>query len=70
VTPTADLRALIESLRREHYDCEDCWYSCPKSEGGCCDDAQTGCTCGADAHNARVNEALAHIDSYGAGRDH
>ena len=65
----AELVALIESLRRTHYTCEDCWYSCPKSEEGCCDDAQTGCTCGADEHNARVNAALAHIGRSAGGDD-
>lgn len=27
---------------RQHYYCEDCWYSCPKAEDGCCDDRQGG----------------------------
>lgn len=38
----------------EHYECEDSWYSCPMSEGGCSNDGRDGCTCGAD----RVAEVL------------
>lgn len=41
-----------------HYSCDDCWYSCPKSEDGCCNEAEGDeCNCGADKHNAEV-EAL------------
>lgn len=41
---------------RPHYICEDCWYSCPKSEDGCYNDAEgTECNCGAESHNERVN---------------
>lgn len=47
----------LHRLRREHLDVEDCWYSCPKAEDGCCDDAQGDeCNCGADTHNALVDE--------------
>jgi hypothetical protein len=39
---------VIAALRKvRHYECEDCWYSCPESEDGCCDDRQEGCTCSA-----------------------
>jgi hypothetical protein len=55
----ADLRELIDALRRHHTYCEDCWYSCPKATEGCCDDSQgEDCNCGADEHNARVDAAL------------
>jgi len=31
-----------------HYYCEDCWYSCPLAEEGCCDEeAGDECNCGA-----------------------
>ncbi len=55
----ARLRAYLEAARRSHYVCEDCWYSCPKS-GSCCNDEidRTKCNCGADAHNAKIDEAL------------
>lgn len=51
----------LNRLRRSHYECGDCWYSCPKSEGGCCNDAESGCTCGADEHNAIIDSLLAHV---------
>ena len=41
--------------RRTHHECEDSWYSCPKSEDGCADDFKTGCTCGAEEHNAMID---------------
>src|SRR5690348_4665068 len=31
------LRKALEGLRRGHYECEDCWYSCPKAEDYCND---------------------------------
>lgn len=48
----------IETLRREHLGCEDCWYSCPKSEEGCCDERVTDCICGADKHNEKLDSLL------------
>ncbi len=53
------LRNALIAVKIPHHVCEDCWYSCPKS-GACCDDTAdpTECTCGADAHNAKIDEAL------------
>jgi hypothetical protein len=31
----------------EHYECSDCWYSCPNSKDGCCDDTVKRCICNA-----------------------
>ena len=43
-------------MYRTHYECEDSWYSCPASEGGCArDDYDTECDCWADEHNALVD---------------
>ena len=53
-----DFIKLIEAAekRTHHYECEDPWYSCPKSENGCADDRMgPECTCGAD----EMREALA-----------
>ena len=51
---------LASLARRKHYYCEDSWYSCPKAEGGCANDAEGGeCNCGADKHNAKVDALLA-----------
>ena len=44
---------------REHYSCEDCWYSCPKSVDGCCNEGEgTECNCGAEKHNAEARALL------------
>jgi len=60
-------KALIEDGERlasfikpkSHHNCEDCWYSCPKSEDGCCDE-QWGdeCNCGADKWNKEIKPIL------------
>jgi hypothetical protein len=51
-------RGELEKLRIAHYSCEDNWYSCPKSEDGCCNDMWDECNCGADKHNAILETAL------------
>lgn len=52
----------LEKLRREHKYVDDCWYSCPKAEDGCCDHTRgEDCDCGADAHNALVDKMLAAV---------
>jgi len=49
----------LEKLRVEHYQCEDSWYSCPKSEDGCANEFEgDGCNCGADKHNEIIDQAL------------
>ena len=45
---------------REHYYCEDSWYSCPKATDGCSQDNDGECTCGADDHNAEVLKVFAN----------
>jgi len=64
-----DFRALCAELatlaKREHYYCEDSWYSCPKAEDKCANDSEgEDCNCGADIHNAKV-EAIAVLAKYG-----
>jgi len=50
----------LNKAKRTHYSCEDCWYSCPKSGDGCCDDRQGDeCNCGTDKWNAEVDAMLA-----------
>lgn len=53
---------LANLAMREHYWCEDGWYSCPFAEDGCSNDDidPTKCTCGADEHNAKV-KSLAEV---------
>ena len=46
----------ITLFTRHHHECEDGWYSCPKSEDGCWDDQYDAnkCNCGADENNEMV----------------
>jgi len=63
-----ELEAVLPKLRMEHRYCEDGWYSCPKAEGGCANEVhgvQTECNCGADEHNALIDETLEVIDAKG-----
>lgn len=54
----ADREQKARELLGKHYVCEDCWYSCPLSEDGCCDDRQPKeCNCGLD-ENVRGLVAL------------
>ena len=51
------LAAIIAILG--HYECEDCWYSCPKStEGSCNDDAGDECNCGVEKIAERILAVL------------
>lgn len=54
------LEGALREQQREHLYVEDCWYSCPKAEDGCCDERQGDeCNCGADAANAKIDAVLA-----------
>lgn len=49
-------KAALERLKG-HQECDDCYYSCPLSEAGCCNpDGGTECTC----NGSFVQAALAH----------
>lgn len=50
------INALANLAIRNHYQCEDNWYSCPKSEDGCSNDNynKTECNCGADEINIAI----------------
>jgi hypothetical protein len=57
------LVAVLRSMKRKHSECEDSWYSCPKSENGCANDgAGDECDCGADNANEMIDKA---IEEYG-----
>lgn len=57
------LVAVLRSMKRKHSECEDSWYSCPKSESGCSNDgAGDECDCGADNANEMIDKA---IEEYG-----
>lgn len=48
--------------RRDHYYCEDRWYSCPKHEDGCANDSEGNeCNCGADKANQEIDSAIAAL---------
>ena len=57
---------LAKLARRQHYYCEDPWYTCPAHPEGTANDFKERgvCDCGADEHNAAV-EAL-HARIFGA----
>ena len=56
------LKAL--AMRDHYWNDEDCWYSCPKSPDGCCnEEAGDDCRCGADAVNAEVERTFSAIEA-------
>jgi len=58
-----DTIARFINLKIGHYECPDCWYSCPKSPEGCCDDSKENdkCYCGADEHNKQIDNLITLI---------
>jgi len=60
-----DLLLRLESLKVKHFECEDSWYSCPKSEGGNSNDCLRDdyCNCGADLHNKKIDDLIEEINS-------
>ena len=49
----------LDNNRRNHYYCEDTWYSCPKHEDGCANDSEGNeCNCGADKANQEIDSAI------------
>ena len=52
----------LESNKQKHNYCEDTWYSCPKHEDGCANEAEGAeCNCGADEINAQFDKAITAI---------
>lgn len=63
--PMTDHAQRAVELAGSHYNCEDPWYSCPKSSDGCVNDAQgPECNCGVDKRTKQIDAALtqAHAD--------
>lgn len=53
-------REIVERLRCvPHYECDDGWYSCPKSTEGCCDESAVGYNCNV----LIIYEAADHIET-------
>jgi hypothetical protein len=62
LTPPPAIREEIVRIIGKHRECDDCWYSCPKSEDGCCDDdAGTDCNCGVDRQIEELTALLARV---------
>jgi len=54
-----DVHALLAGSKRGHHQCDDSYYSCPKSPDGPWDaDYDTDCDCGADEWNTQVEALL------------
>lgn len=52
----------LENNKQDHRCCEDTWYSCPKHEDGCLNDAEGDeCNCGADETNAEIDKTITAI---------
>lgn len=63
-----DLRPLIQGLHslaiREHdHNSDDSFYSCPKHPEAWSDKKGQPCDCGADSHNARVEDVMRMLPS-------
>jgi hypothetical protein len=56
------VRDLAQAGKRSHHECEDPWYSCPKSPGGCSNESEgENCNCGADEHNAKIHNLFCSL---------
>lgn len=54
---------VLPTLKIKHRYCEDCWYSCPKHEDGCCNEAEgEDCNCGADEHNSKIDALMKEME--------
>ena len=57
------LKEVLPTLKISHHYCEDCWYSCPKEEDGCCNEAEgEDCNCGADEHNSKIDALMKELE--------
>ena len=61
------IQLMLDALKvgtQSHYYCEDPWYSCPKHEDGCANDAYGDeCNCGADKVNADIDKAIVAVNA-------
>ena len=60
------MKLALEALKNNkltHLYCEDTWYSCPKHEDGCANEAEGDeCNCGADDVNAQFDQAITALE--------
>jgi len=68
-TITSELKEyILKGLRkglREHYYCDDGWYTCPAHPEGSCNTEYSGsteCICGADKHNAEIQAVIDRVE--------
>lgn len=66
-TPHDTIFDELRSLRRQHYYCEDSWYSCPLAPGGCANESQEEdmCDCGADKYNKKLERIIKILQGTG-----
>ena len=62
-----DVLKELESLKASHYDCKDCWYSCPLAEDRSWDDRKPKgeCDCGAEDQHKRVDALIEYLSNNG-----
>ena len=58
----AELARRLLASKHDHYECEDCWYSCATI---CCDESRKSdkCDCGATEENALKDEAASALSA-------
>lgn len=58
-----EMERLASKSKRQHYGCDDSWYSCPMSDGGCSNPTwdKSDCTCGASDYNETLDAIAAII---------
>ena len=62
-----DILKELESLKAEHYYCDDSWYSCPLAPAGCANDSipEDECTCGALDQHKRIDKLIEDLTRNG-----
>ena len=56
-----EMLEVLEKSKREHYYCDDSWYSCPEHPEGCTDESQRRCNCGANDWNKYIDRSIQKI---------
>lgn len=61
-----DVMKALESLKLQHHYCDDSWYNCPLHPDGCANAYEEyACNCGAEKHNAKVDEIITELSNNG-----